>query len=74
MKRQPRAKSGSGGNAPSMKGKDPRASRSRPTVGEDVALSRLFQRLEELPETADTAELRTALNLIVRALRGEETT
>ena len=72
MKRGPRARTGSGGNAPSMKGRDPRANRSQPTVGEDAVRSRALQSLEEIPSTATTAQVRDALNAVVRALKNEE--
>lgn len=73
MKRRPRAKTGSGGHAPSMKGKDPRDARSQPTVAEDAVRSRALQTLAELSSTASTDEVRAALNLVIRTLRGEET-
>jgi hypothetical protein len=72
MKRQPRARTGTGGNAPSMKGKDPRARGGQPTVGEDLVRARALQRLGEIPSTATTAQIRDALNAIVRALKNEE--
>ena len=72
MKRQPRARTGSGGLAPSMKGADPRANRSQPTVGEDVVRTRALQRLSEIPSTATMDQIRDALNEIVRTLRNEE--
>jgi hypothetical protein len=74
VKRQPRARTGSGGNAPSMKGKDPRANRAQPVVAEDTVRARALQRLEEIPSTATTAQVRDALNAIVRALKNEEKT
>lgn len=73
MTRRPRAKTGSGGYAPSMKGKDPRQNRSQPTVAGDVVRSRALQRLSELDPAADVAALRAALNDVIRVLRGEET-
>jgi len=73
MTRQPRARTGAGGHAPSMKGKDPRDSRSQPTVAEDAVRSRALQTLSELSASASTAEILTTLNTVIRTLRGEET-
>ncbi len=73
MKRQPRARTGTGGPAPSTKGRDPR-SRVTPTVAEDTVRSRALQGLEEIPSTATTAQVRDALNAVVRALKNEERT
>ena len=72
MKRQPRARVGGGGHAPSMKGKDPRDNRSQPVVAEDVVKSRALQRLDELAAGASTDDVRGAINEVIRVLRGEE--
>lgn len=72
VRRQPRARTGSGGGAPSMKGKDPRARGGQPTVGEDTVRNQLLQRLEEVPSTATAEELRATLNAVVRALTGKK--
>lgn len=72
MKRQPRARTGGGGNAPSMGGKDPRANRSQPVVAEDTVKTRALQRLGEVPEGASAEDVRAALNDVVRVLRGED--
>ena len=73
MKRQPRAKLGAGGYAPSMKGKDPRGERMQPVVAEDAIKTRALQQLGQLSPDADATEVRTMLNEVVRILRGEET-
>jgi hypothetical protein len=73
VRRQPRARTGTGSVAPSTNGRDPRA-RVVPTVAEDLVRARALQRLGEIPSTATTAQIRDALNAIVRALKNEEKT
>jgi hypothetical protein len=72
IRRQPRARTGTGSVAPSTKGRDPRA-RVVPTVSEDTVRNQALQRLAEIPSTATAAEQRVAINEIVRALKGEKT-
>ena len=72
MTRQPRAKTGKGGYAPSMKGKDPRQYREQPTVAEDTLRARALQRLSELPDGASSEEQVRTLNDIIRILLGQE--
>lgn len=73
MKRQPRAKLGGGGYAPSMKGKDPRGQRMQPTVAEDLVLSRALQVLSELPGGSSQEDVLSALNGLIRTLKGTRT-
>lgn len=68
MTRQPRAKSGKGGYAPSMKGKDPRLFRESPSVAQDHVRARALQRLSELPEAATQEEQIRVINDIIRIL------
>jgi len=72
MTRQPRAKSGKGGYAPSMKGRDPRLYREPPAVADDTVRARALQRLTELPEAATSEEQLRTLNDIIRILNGKE--
>ena len=73
QRRQPRARTGTGGTAPSTNGRDPR-SRVVPTVAEDLVRARALQRLGEIPSTATPTQIRDALNAIIRALKNEERT
>lgn len=72
-RRQPRAKTGKGGYAPSMKGKDPRGQRSQPVVAEDEVRTRALQTLSEINLDASQDEVLATLNEVIRTLRGEET-
>jgi len=74
VKRQPRARTGTGSPAPSLGTRDPRSRGGQPTVAEDTVRSQALQRLEEIPSTATTAQVRDALNAVVRALKNEERT
>lgn len=74
VRRQPRARTGAGGTAPSMKGKDPRASRIQPTVGEDTVRARAIQRLQSLPSSATSAQILATLNDVIAALQNKEKT
>ena len=72
MKRQPRARTGSGGYAPSTNGNDPRLNREVPTVAEDVVRSRAIQRLQKLPTSASAAEILATINNVIATLQNTE--
>jgi len=70
-KRQPRARTGMGGIAPSTRGRDPR-SRVVPTVAEDTVRSQALQRLTQLPSTATSAQILATLNEVISTLQNRE--
>ena len=71
MKRQPRAKIGQGGLAPSLGDKDPRNRRSQqPQVAESQRVRKALLRLGEVTESTSDADVRAALQAVISVLLG----